>query len=407
MKQRRAKTNLRVSYAKAVFGKGEIASISAVLSTPMIVAGSRVKAFETEIAKLFGKRYGVMTNSGSSANLVALELLRLPEGSEVITPALTFGTTLAPLIQKRLTPVLADVEEGNYQINVDQVERLITRKTRALMVPSLIGNIPDYARLRRIANKHHLCLIEDSCDTLGAALKGKPTGTYSDISTTSFYGSHIITAAGSGGMICFNRKDWYERAKTLVGWGRSSAKNETEDPRKRFGIKLYGVPYDRKFIFEEVGYNFQSTDINAAFGLAQLKRLKDFSNRRKKNFTALLQFFEKYERFFILPRQNPEAQTPWLAFPLTIRANAPFRRIELVKYLEVHNIQTRPIFTGNVLRQPAFRPLKIRTRPGGYPIADQIMRNAFLIGCHQGLTLPELHYMQEVLGSFLKRYTKR
>lgn len=397
---------LRVSYAKAVFGKEEIAQVLKVLSTPMIVAGPYVKEYEGKIAALFGKRFGVMTNSGSSANLVAFELLGLPRGFEVITPALTFGTTIAPIIQKGLTPALVDVEPGTYQVNVDQVEEAITKRTRALMIPSLIGNIPDYPRLRRIAQKYGLYLVEDSCDTLGATINGRPTGLYSDISTTSFYGSHVITAAGGGGMICFNRKDWQERAKTLVGWGRSSAKNETEDPRKRFNIALYGVPYDRKFIFEEIGYNFQSTDINAAFGLAQLKRLREFSNRRKKNFRELMRFFKSYEDFFILPRENPDAQTPWLAFPLTIREGAPFKRIELVKYLEEHNIQTRPLFTGNVVRQPAFRAAGMRVRRGGYPVADYVMRNSFLIGCHHGMLREHMGYLQETFSNFLKRWVR-
>ncbi len=406
MKNKKSKVSqqtMRVSYAKAVFGKEEIESVNKVLSTPMIVAGPYVKEFQQKVAGLFAKSYGVMVNSGSSANLIAFELLRLPAGSEVITPALTFSTTVAPILQKGLTPVLADVDEGTYQINIDQVEQLITKKTRALMIPSLIGNIPDYPRLRRIANKHKLYLIEDSCDTLGPTIAGKSTGVYSDISTTSFYGSHMITAGGSGGVISVNNKAWYERAMMLVGWGRSSAKNETENPAERFNVSLYGVPYDRKFIFEEIGYNFQSTDINAAFGLAQLNRLKEFSNRRKSNFRTLLAFFKRYEQFFILPKQNPLAETPWLAFPLTLKEGAPFTRIDFVKYLEGCNIQTRPIFTGNIRRQPAYRSSALKTRREGYPVADYIMRHALLIGCHQGMGEPEINYIKEACLNFFKR----
>lgn len=397
----------RVSYAKAVFGRKELAAVRKVLSTPMIVAGPQVARFEARIAPLFAKRHGVMTNSGSSANLTALTVLDLPERSEVITPVLTFGTTLAPIVQKRLVPAFVDVEPGTYQINVDHVERMITKRTSALLVPSLIGNVPDYPRLRQIADKHRLYLIEDSCDTLGATLDGKSTGTYSDLSTTSFYGSHVITAGGSGGMLCLDRDEWYERARTLVGWGRSSARNESEDPAQRFDVELHGVPYDNKFVFEEVGYNFLSTDVNAAFGLAQLDRLETFSRRRQVLFEKLQDFFRPYQDLFVLPRQHPRSRTAWLAFPLTITPDAPFTRVELVRYLEERNIQTRPIFTGNAIRQPAFRSITRKTAPGGYPVADEIMQRAFMVGCHHGMTAPELRHLQETFTGFLGRHTKR
>src|SRR3989338_7819810 len=269
--------SMEVPYAAAIYGPEEIEAVLNVLRNPKkIVAGPQVKEFEKKIAGIFGKEYGIMVNSGSSANLIAFDVLDLPVGSEVITPALTFGTTLAPILQKGLVPVFADIVVGDYTINIDQIEKLITKKTRALMIPSLIGNIPDFRRLRAIADKHKLWLVEDSCDTLGPKLYGKSTGAYTDISTTSFYASHIITAGGSGGMICLNNPEWFKRAKTLAGWGRASAINESEEPEYRFGVKLAGIPYDRKFLFTEIGYNFQSTDIAAAFGLAQLKKFSQF-----------------------------------------------------------------------------------------------------------------------------------
>jgi len=406
MAQNRKKhANLRVPYALAVFGDAERKAVMDVLKTPMIVPGKQAKEFEGKIARLFGKKHGVLVNSGSSANLLAFELLNLPKGSEVITPVLTFGTTLAPILQKGLVPVFADVMLGDYGIDIDQLESLITKKTKALMIPSLMGNIPDLRRLRAIANKHKLFLIEDSCDTLGAKLYSRPTGVYSDISTTSFYAAHIITAAGTGGMICVNNKIWYQRAKILTGWGRSSAVNESEKAKKRFGGSVDGIPYDGKFIFEEAGYNFQSTEISAAFALQQMKRFQKFYRARNRNFKLLLNFFKKYEDFFVLPEQNPNANTAWLAFPLMLRPGVAFKRLDLAKFLEGKNIQTRPLFTGNALRQPAFRKIKCRRRKGGYPNADKIMAGSILIGCHQGLNQKQINHLKSAFDEFMENNT--
>ena len=400
----------RVPYASAVYGKAEIKAVNKVLANPQkIVAGDAVREFEKQIAKIFGKKHGVMVNSGSSANLIALETINLPPGSEVITPALTFSTTLAPILQKSLVPVFADVVEGTYVINVDQVESLITEKTKALMIPSILGNIPDLDRLSKLARKHKLWLIEDSCDTLGGKFAGKPTGNYSDISTTSFYASHIITAAAGGGMASFHDHHLARRALVMASWGRQSTlfgvHEKSEDIKKRFSNRLDGDVYDAKFIFSEIGYNFQPSEMQAAFGLEQLKRLKNFSKIRKNNFEALGKFFLSYEKYFILPHQDPRAETNWLAFPLTIRPGAPFSRLEITKYLEDRGIQTRPVFTGNVLKQPAFNHIEHkRTLAKGYPVTDLIMKNGFVLGCHQGLKPGQLKYLLATLASFLKNY---
>ena len=381
MKKMRKK--LRVPYALAVYGKPEIQAVNRVLGNPARIApGNAVKEFERKIAGLFGKKYGVMVNSGSSANLLALEALNLPKGSEVITPVLTFATTVAPIIQKGLVPVFVDVKEGTYVININQIESLITKKTKALMIPSLIGNLPDLARLKAIAEKHNLYFIEDSCDTLGATFQGKPTGYYSHISTTSFYASHIITTAGAGGMVCFHDPLLAKKALVLSSWGRESALfgvyEKSEDIKKRFESVLNGKHYDAKFIFSELGYNFQSAELNGAFGLEQLKRLKGFAKRRQSNFSELAKFFKQYQRFFVLPQQDPRTKTSWLAFPLMIKQGAPFSRYELTKYLEENNIQTRPVFTGNILKQPAFSKIKSQGSENDYPVAEQVMRDGFL-----------------------------
>jgi CDP-6-deoxy-D-xylo-4-hexulose-3-dehydrase len=400
---------LRVPYALTVYGNPEIQAVNKVLSNPTkIVPGDAVKEFERKIAHLFGKKYGVMVNSGSSANLIALEALNLPKGSEVITPALTFATTVAPICQKGLVPVFVDVKEGRYVIDIDQIESLITKKTRALMIPSLIGDVPDLIRLQKIAKKHKLYFIEDSCDTLGALFAGKPTGYYSDISTTSFYASHIITTAGAGGMACFNDPQLVRRAMVLASWGRESTLfgtyEKSEDIKKRFNTTLAGGQYDAKFIFSQIGYNFQTTELNGAFGLEQLKRLKGFARRRRSNFAELIRFFKQYQRFFVLPKQDARAQTSWLAFPLLIKKEAPFSRYELTKHLEENNIQTRPIFTGNILKQPAFAKIKCKKLKNGYPVTDLIMKNGLLIGCHHGLERKHLQHLKKAFGDFLKNY---
>ena len=394
--------NLRVPYGLAVHDHEEENAVLEVIKNHKTIMGKNVKKFENEIAVLFGKQFGTMVNSGSSANLLTFEVLDIPENAEIITPILTFATTLSPIIQKGLTPVFVDVEPETYIVNIDQVEQSITSKTKALMIPSLLGNVPDLKRLRKIADDNNLVFVEDSADTLGATFNGIPTGKFSDVSTTSFYGSHIITAAGEGGMICCNNKKWNEKFKILRGWGRTSAINESEKLEDRFNVKLDDVPYDSKFIFEEIGYNFLPTEISATFGLIQLQKLKKFSEIRKRNFEKLYSFFSS-TKFFKLPRKLPQVETSWLAFPLTISSDAPFTRLELVEYLESNGIQTRPIFTGNVLRQPAFKKINYKKLTNDFHVANNIMKNSFLIGCNHGLNDEHINKIQLTFSSFLEK----
>ncbi len=392
----------RVPYGLAVHDHEEEKAVLEVIKNHKTIMGENVKKFECEIANLFGKSHGTMVNSGSSANLLAFEIMNLPENSEVITPILTFSTTLSPIVKKNLIPVFVDVEPETYIVNIDEIEKAITKNTSALMIPSLLGNIPDLKRLRKIADDNNLVFVEDSADTLGATYDGIPTGKFSDISTTSFYGSHIITAAGEGGMICSNNQLWDEKCRVLRGWGRSSAKNESEEIEDRFGVKLDDISYDSKFIFEDMGYNFLPTEISAAFGLVQLKKLKLFASIRQRNFNELYSFFSTIE-FFELPKQLPEVSTSWLAFPLTIKSNSSFTRLEIVKFLESCGIQTRPIFTGNVLRQPGFKNITHKDLGKDYKIANNIMENSFLIGCNHGLTESHISKIKQVFELFLKK----
>lgn len=401
----RDKKLLRIPYALAVHDEKETKRVVKVLSEHRTNIGQETAEFEKNVVKHFGKKYGIMVNSGSSANLLALELLNLPQGSEVITPLLTFSTTVAPMIQKGLIPVFVDVIPGTYNIDVDQVEKLITKKTKALFIPLLLGNLPDMEKLFYLAKKNKLFFVDDSCDTLGAKYNRKSSGAYTDITTTSFFGSHIITAGGGGGMIMVNDPKWRDRAKVLRGWGRNSSLfSESEDVSKRFKTKIDDIPYDAKFIFDEIGYNFLPMEMGAAFGNAQLEKLPRFRKTREKNFASLYSFLKSYERFFILPNIDPKVDTQWLALPLTIRDNAPFTRLMIVKYLEKQNVQTRPVFTGNILRQPGFKHIEHKKIVRNYPATDAVMKQGFLIGCHHGLEPKHVQRLKDVLSFFLEKY---
>ncbi len=392
---------MRVNYGQTVHGQEEIDAVVEVLKTSTQM-GPKVREMQQKVSKLFAKSHGIMTNSGSSANYLAVEILDLPKGSEVITPALTFATTVAPLVRQGLIPAFVDAAEGTYNIDVDLIERMITPKTSAVMIPSLIGNLPDWKKIRELADTHGLKVIEDSADTLGATMEGVSTGTYSDISTTSFYGSHVINGAGNGGMLCVNDDELARKALLMRSWGRSSSLFvESEAIENRFNVQLDGIEYDAKFLFEALGYNLEPSEISAAFGLVQLGKLENNIKVREEAFDAHRAFFAQYEEWFILPEQLPGSRTGWLAFPLTIREAAPFTRRELQIFLEKADIQTRPVFTGNILRQPAMKEVEYRSDPAGYGVSDAVMRGGILLACHHGLTQPQIDYMHEKVTEFL------
>lgn len=388
---------MRVNYGQSVHGEDEIAAVVEVLrsSTQM---GARVREMQEAVAALFAKRHGIMVNSGSSANFLAVRLLDLPEGAQVITPALTFATTVAPIVQHGLVPAFVDAEPGTYNIDVSQIEARIGPETRAIMVPSLLGNLPDWRAIRDIADRHGLMVVEDSADTLGATIEGVSTGVFSDISTTSFYGSHVITAAGNGGMLCLNDPGLARQALLLRSWGRSSSLFvESEAVENRFNVAVDGIPYDAKFLFETLGYNLEPSEMGAAFGVVQLRKLERNIAAREANFARHLKFFAQWESWFTLPRQLPGSRTGWLAFPLTLTAAAPFTRRDLQLWMERRDIQTRPVFTGNILRQQAMQGVRAVVDPAGYPVADAVMRGGILLACHHGLDEAQIDHIH---GSF-------
>ena len=396
---------MKIYYGKAIYGKNEVEAVNKVLKKNYLnlVDGPNVKLLENKIAKLFGKKHALMVNSGSSANLLGLASFNFKPGSEIITTTLTFSTTVAPIYQLGLVPSFIGVIEDKFIADVSQIEKCITKKTVAIMLPNLLGNIVDWKKVKFIAKKYNLKLIEDSADTIGYAIDGSNTGRLSDIVTNSFYASHIITGAGFGGIVCFNNKDQYNRAKLLRGWGRSSTLfNEKEDILKRFKTKVDGIPYDGKYIFSAIGYNFLPSEISAAFALEQSKKLKSNISTRIRNFKFLINFFKKYEDIFSLPRQNKGVKTGWLAFPLVIKSKK-IKRQKLQIFLEKRNIQTRTIFTGNILRQPIMKKKKYFKHKKSEIVSNDIMRNGILIGCHHGLTKKNLEYICKSFNLFLKK----
>ena len=395
----------KIYYGRAVYDAKEINAVLKVLknNSLSLIDGNKVKELEKRVSQIFGKKYGLMVNSGSSANLLALSSFKFKKGSEIITPNLTFSTTVAPIYQLGLTPHFVGVEENKFITDPSHIEKCINKKTVALMIPNLLGNIADWKRIHKIAKKYNLKIIEDSADTIGYTVNKKNLGKYSDITTNSFYASHIINGAGTGGIVCFNDYNLYERAKLLRGWGRSSAVfNESENATKRFNVKVSGIDYDAKYIFSDLGYNFLPSEISAAFALEQIKKLKNNVLIRNKNFEYLKKFFENFKKYFKLPEQNIGVKTPWLAFPLVIKENKIFNRKKMQIFFEKNNIQTRTIFTGNILKQPVMKNRFFKKHPKCDKVANDVMKNGILLGCHQGMNKSELDYICKTFKRFIK-----
>lgn len=389
----------KVYYAMAVYGDEEKRAVAQALDDGWLGIGKRSAQFAGEVATLFGKRHGVLTNSGSSANLLAFKALDLPAGSEVITAACTFATTISEIIHNDLTPVFADSFLGTYNLDYGRLEAMVSPKTKAVILPHTIGNLNDMPLLQRFCALNNLKLIDDSCDTMGGTVNGQPTGTYSDVTTCSFYASHIITAGGGGGILAVNDLELMRRAYAFRDWGRFG--DDDEDIRSRFDYPIDGIPYDKKFIYSVIGYNLKPVEMQAAFGLEQLKKLPGFIARRQEVYRRLREFFTRYEDTFILPETLPNASVVWLAFPLTLRDSVKFKRLDLLTHLEEHHIQTRMLFAGNILRHPGFTHIRHRV-VGPLTNADKIMRDTFMIGCHQGMDDDQLAYVFEVFEAFLK-----
>ena len=394
----------KISYAKTVYGREEIDAVVKCLSESTQM-GNYSRKFEKKIAVLFNKKHCLYVNSGSSALYIGVEAFEFPQGSEVITPALTFSTSVGCIVKNNLVPVFVDVEPFTYCIDVSQIESQITNKTVAILAPNLMGNLCDWPKIRAIADKYNLIVIEDSADTLGATINNKSSGFYSDMSITSFYGSHIINCAGNGGALAINDDKVMERAKLLRSWGRSSSlfDEQSEKIENRFNVKLDGIDYDGKFVFEKIGYNLEGNEVGAAFGLAQLEKLNNNIKIRQKNFIRQFDFFLRYPDYFINPTETSNCHTAWLAYPLLIKKKAPFSRKEFQIYLEKQDIQTRVVFTGNIMRQPMSKDLNFKVIDGGCPNADDVMKYGVLLPVHHGLTEEMFERLHSTIQEFINK----
>lgn len=357
------------------YGEEEIKAVEDCLRDGWLAGfGPRTQDFEKQVAEYFGKNYGLFVNSGSSANMLALVALGVGPGDEVITPACTFATTVAPIIQLGALPVFCDVALNRYVPEVEDVMACVTSKTKCIMIPNLIGNKPDWKRLRELTD---LPLIEDSCDTLTFTQE-------TDISTTSFYASHIITACGSGGMVMFNNKQLLNKAIMYRDWGRVG--NNVEDINERFNHAVDGINYDFKFLYGVLGFNFKSSEVNAAFGLEQLKKFPKFRQIRRSLIERYINNLQGTS--YLLPDDSKKSD--WLAMPLQHK-----KRLKVLHFLEDHGVQTRVTFAGNITRHPAFREYL-----QDYPNADIIMAEGFLLGAHHGMTLDDVDYVCDLLKEF-------
>jgi len=365
------------------YGEEEIQAVNKCLREGWLAGnGKYTEEFERIVSEFFGKKFGLFVNSGSSACMLALAALDLPKGSKIITPACTFSTTVAPIIQLGCIPVFCDVELNTYVASLSQVFDKVTDDVKGIMLPNLIGNTPDWKAIRnqlKVIGREDIVLIEDSADTLVHTLE-------SDISITSFYSSHVITACGSGGMAMFNDTKYLKRATMFRDWGRIGT--NVEDVSERFNHNVDGILYDFKFLYGCLGYNFKSSEVNAAFGIEQMKKLPKFLEIRRRNVERYIENLKDVKEI-MLPDDSKKSN--WLAFPMQVP-----NRLKLVDYLEHRNIQTRVIFSGNITRHPAYREYLEE-----FKNADQIMKDGILLGCHHGMTLEDVDYVCSKIKEFI------
>jgi len=350
-----------------------------------------------------------MCNSGSSALYLAVELLDLPAGAEVITSPLTFSTDLAPLIRAGLVPVFVDVEPDTFNVDVDAIEAMIGPASKAILLPNLAGNAPDWDRVRVLGDRHGLAVIEDSCDALGATLRGTPTGTRSDLSVTSFALSHIITCAGNGGMVLLDDEAQRDRCLSLRRWGRRSEPQLFGSRRgeRSFWEDLDGIRYDSLFIFDDVAWNFEPSEIGAAFGLRQLDKLPTNYARRQRNFALYNDFLAQHPDELVAPRQLDGLDTAWLSYVFLIGPDAGFERADLQQFLEPRGIDTRTVWTGNATRQPMLRGVPFRQPEGGLPNADAVMERGMLVPMGHGLSDDDVAYVCDGIAAFFREHLGR
>jgi CDP-6-deoxy-D-xylo-4-hexulose-3-dehydrase len=395
-----------VPYAGRVFDEDELVHLVDSSLDFWLTTGRYATKFEKEFARFFGRREAILVNSGSSADLVALSTLTSPKlgdralkrGDEVITVAAGFPTTVNPIIQNRLVPVFLDVHIPTYNVDVTQLEEALSPRTRAVMIAHTLGNPFDLNAVTAFVKKHNLWLVEDCCDALGSTYDGKQVGTFGDLATVSFYPAHHMTM-GEGGCVLMEKPMLRTIAESFRDWGRDCWCEPGKDNTcgKRFKWELGQLPcgYDHKYTYSHIGYNLKVTDMQAAVGVAQLKKVPGFIEARRKNFRLLKEGLRDLEEFLILPEATPNSDPSWFGFPIGVRENAPFTRDQVTAHLEQHKIATRLLFGGNLVRQPAYSGIEKRVI-GTLPNSDFVMNRVFWIGVYPGLTGPKIDYILSV-----------
>ena len=403
----------KIHYAGRVYDSKELVNLVDSSLDFWLTTGRYAEKFERGLAKFLGIKHCLLVNSGSSANLLAVSALTSPllkerqlkPGDEVITTACGFPTTLNPIIQNNLVPVFIDVDLGTHNIQAEKIEKAITKKTKAIFTAHTLGNPINIGIIKKIVNKHDLWWLEDNCDSLGSKYRGQYTGTFGDISTCSFFPAHHITM-GEGGAVLTNDPLLRKIIMSFRDWGRACWCETGHDNtcKKRFGQKFGDLPYgyDHKYVYSHIGYNLKITDMQAAVGAAQLEKLPRFIKARQENFKYLFNVFKEYEKYFILPKAEKYSEPSWFGFPVFVKDTAPFKRTDIINYLEDNKIATRMLFGGNLTKQPAYRNSKYRIS-GSLKNTDLVMNNLFWIGVYPGLTSKMFVYIKKSVANFFSK----
>jgi len=414
-----------VNYAGPLFSSDEYVSAAETLLDGWLVMGDKSIKFERKFPKYYGKKHGVLTNSGSSANLLMMASLtskrghNFGKGTKVLMPIAGFPTTLNPTLQVGFEPVFVDIELDTLNLDLDQCEEILKNNPdiKVITFAHVLGNPPNMDQLMELVDKYNLVLLEDCCDALGSTYKDKPLGSFGEMASCSFYPAHHMTM-GEGGFVACNTYEQEVITRSFREWGRgcycvgpeaNKLKNGT--CKKRFSCWIPTMPdqtFDHKFVYDEIGYNLKPIDIQSAMGLEQLKKLDEIHALRRRNYKLLFEIYEKYEKYFILPRPREHSDPSWFAFPLTIRKDAPFTRTQYVDFLEDNKIQTRPYFAGNIMLQPAYSHLMDpQQAKDNFPNATFTLTNTFFHGASAVITPEQIAWIKKVADDFLSQYENR
>jgi CDP-6-deoxy-D-xylo-4-hexulose-3-dehydrase len=399
----------KIHYAEAVYDHNEIYLVLRSLLSGWLGLGRSAHEFEKEFGKFLDVRHCILTNSGTSSNLLSVTALDLPRGTEALISATNFPTTLSVLLRANIRPVFMDIDPRTYNIDAEAIEKCLTKKTKLIMLVHALGNPNEMDIIREIADEHDLHVVEDVCDALGSKYDGRYLPIPGNLGTFSFYPAHQMTLGG-GGAVVTNSDEFNLKIRSLRDWGRACTCDVCKlslDKNAICPLRFSGTlikDYDKRFTYTSIGYNFQPLDLQAAMGLGQLKRLPEFIEKRKENYKQIYSELSRYEQYFILPESLPKADPCWFAFPITVKKSAPFKRKDIVDFLEKRNIDTRPIYGGNLTKQPAFENTSCRI-PRKLANSDSVMRSGFFIGLHQGLTKEMLAYVLGTFEDFVKQRT--